>query len=47
MNENNIAQSILEKLIEEHLPKLDIKVKKLQYTMDFGTTEVAVKLGLN
>lgn len=47
MEEHTEAQSVLEKLISEDLPKLDVKVKKLQYKMDFGTTEVVVKMGLN
>ena len=40
-------QSVLEKLINEDLEKLAVKVKKLQYKMDFGTTEIVVKMGLN
>ncbi len=47
MNEKKKDQSVLEKLISEDLQKVNIKVKKLQYTMDFGTTEIVVKLGLN
>lgn len=47
MEEHTEAQSVLEKLISEDLPKMDVKVKKLQYKMDFGTTEVVVKMGLN
>lgn len=47
MEEKRETQSVLEKLIAEDLPKVDVKVKKLQYTMDFGTTEVVVKLGIN
>jgi len=47
MEERKETQSVLEKLISEDLPKLDVKVKKIQYTMDFGTTEVVVKMGLN
>ena len=47
MKENLDPQSVLEKLITEDLEKVDIKVRKLQYKMDFGTTEIVVKMGLN
>ena len=41
------SQSVLEKLITEDLAKVKMQVKTLQYKMDFGTTEVAIKMGLN
>lgn len=47
MNEQKDSESVLEKLITEDLEKINIKVKKLQYKMDFGTTEVVIKMGLN
>ncbi len=39
--------SILEKMLNENNKKKEIKVKKLNYKMDFGTTEVVIKMGLN
>ncbi|MFC1517240.1 hypothetical protein ACFL5G_01660 [Candidatus Margulisiibacteriota bacterium] len=47
MQEPKDSQSVLEKLIAEDLEKVDVKVKKLQYKMDFGTTEIVIKMGLN
>ncbi|MBU0579630.1 MAG: hypothetical protein KKA19_00485 [Candidatus Margulisbacteria bacterium] len=47
MKENKDPQSVLEKLISEDLEKVNVKVRKLQYKMDFGTTEVVIKMGLN
>ena len=47
MQEQKDPQSVLEKLIAEDLNKVDVKVKKLQYKMDFGTTEIVIKLGFN
>jgi len=35
------------KSISKELSKFAIKVKKLQYKMDFGSTEVIIKMGLN
>lgn len=37
----------LEKMLNENLKKLSLKVKKIDYKMDFGSTEVVVKMGLN
>ena len=39
--------SILEKMLNENNKKKEIKVKKLNYKMYFGTTEVVIKMGLN
>lgn len=39
--------SKLEKFLNNDLEKIDIQVKKLQYKMDFGTTEILIKMGLN
>jgi hypothetical protein len=41
------ADPSMEKFLTEDLEKLDIKVKKIQYKMDFGTTEILIKMGLN
>lgn len=37
----------IEKMLNENLKKASLKVKKLDYKMDFGSTEVVVKMGLN
>lgn len=39
--------SVLEKMLNDNNKKKEIKVKKLNYKMDFGTTEVVIKIGLN
>ena len=39
--------SKMEKFLSNDLDKIDIRVKKLQYKMDFGTTEILIKMGLN
>jgi len=44
-NDNNLQ--ILEKMLNENKNIIDLKVKKLQYKMDFGSTEIVVKMGLN
>ena len=41
------ADPKMEKFLTEDLEKMDIKVKKIQYKMDFGTTEILIKMGLN
>jgi hypothetical protein len=43
----NINLQSIEKMLNENMKKKSVKVKKLSYKMDFGTTEVVVKLGLN
>jgi hypothetical protein len=40
-------QSDLNKVLTKDLVSLNVKVKTLQYKMDFGTTEVVIKMGLN
>ncbi len=44
--QNDATESINE-LLKQNLKDKSLKVKKLVYTMDFGTTEVVIKLGLN
>ena len=39
--------TILEKLLKDELNKVSIHFKQLEYSMDFGNTEVAIKFGLN
>jgi hypothetical protein len=45
MSGNNIPS--IEKMLNENLKQMSLKVKKLDYKMDFGSTEVVVKMGLN
>ena len=40
-------QSVVEKLIERDLGNVTVRARELRYSMDFGTTEVALKIGLN
>jgi len=44
--EKDVSDSI-NALLKDNLKDKNLKVKKLIYTMDFGTTEVVIKLGLN
>jgi len=37
----------INELIKDNLKDKSLKVKKLIYSMDFGNTEVVIKLGLN
>ena len=39
--------TVLEKLLKDELNKVSIHFKQLEYSMDFGNTEVAIKFGLN
>lgn len=47
MNEKRESQKILEKIVSDDLLKVEIKARQLQYKMDFGENEVAIKIGLN
>ncbi len=44
-NNNNLPT--IEKMLNDNFKKTPMPVKKLQYKMNFGATEVVVKLGLN
>lgn len=44
--EKDISDSIND-LLKDNLKDKKLNVKKLIYTMDFGSTEVVIKLGLN
>ncbi len=43
----NLNTNSIEKMLNDNMGKSPIKVKKIQYKMDFKCTEVIVKLGLN
>ncbi len=45
--EEEFNQSDLNKVLTKDLVSLNVKVKTLQYKMDFGSTEVVIKMGLN